>query len=435
MTINSDDLELDDCKVQFPLHRNALFELVWSMPMTSLAEKCGVSSSYLARVCTQMSVPRPERGYWAKLAAGKKVNKPSLPEPRPEDLLEWNIGKGITQSQSPKVIPSARQSVRRRLSKGSWHPLLRGVKELFLKGKETEGGYLRPSKRILPDLLVSAEGLDRVLKLANDVYWSIEEKGHKVLLEPKHSDYLRPGSESVIEPGTSIYYPTYWYPYRSTFVYVGEVVIGVMLVEKSEEVECAYDSSIHQYVRVQKNKGEARPYSWTTKRFLPSGKFEVVAYSPYLGTKWQKVWLIPSLRGNKQFIESMAAEIIDAAPIISKLHAEALELREKRKREWEIERQEQRKAEQERLRVKAIEDSRLLLNQLIESWGEAERINRFFDQAEQVVSRLSAEQREVLIGRIVAARALVGEVNALESLMSWRSPEELLGEVDSPYLR
>ena len=58
--------------------REELYELVWSTPMIKVAEKFEVSGSYLARVCTELRVPRPERGYWAKLeiglARGKKLH-------------------------------------------------------------------------------------------------------------------------------------------------------------------------------------------------------------------------------------------------------------------------------------------------------------------------------------------------------------------------
>lgn len=40
--------------------------------MITVAKDYGVSSNYLARVCEQLKVPRPNRGYWAKRAAGKK---------------------------------------------------------------------------------------------------------------------------------------------------------------------------------------------------------------------------------------------------------------------------------------------------------------------------------------------------------------------------
>ena len=52
--------------------REELYQLVWSKPMIKVAEQLGVSGSYMARVCTVLNVPRPERGYWAKLAVVRR---------------------------------------------------------------------------------------------------------------------------------------------------------------------------------------------------------------------------------------------------------------------------------------------------------------------------------------------------------------------------
>lgn len=46
-----------------PVSREALYEIVWDAPMLKVAARFGVSSSYMARVCTLLNVPRPERGY------------------------------------------------------------------------------------------------------------------------------------------------------------------------------------------------------------------------------------------------------------------------------------------------------------------------------------------------------------------------------------
>jgi len=47
----------------------------------------------MARVCTLLNMPRPERGYWAKLAVGKRPTKqPALPEPLSGDQFEWARG-------------------------------------------------------------------------------------------------------------------------------------------------------------------------------------------------------------------------------------------------------------------------------------------------------------------------------------------------------
>ena len=76
------------------ISREELYQLVWSKPMTKVAEQFEVSGTYMARVCTMLNVPRPERGYWAKLAVGKAPPPDSLPDARPGDLLSWsNDGK------------------------------------------------------------------------------------------------------------------------------------------------------------------------------------------------------------------------------------------------------------------------------------------------------------------------------------------------------
>ncbi len=51
-----------------PVSREQLYAEVWAEPMTKVALKYKVSSSFMARVCNWLNVPRPERGYWAKLA-------------------------------------------------------------------------------------------------------------------------------------------------------------------------------------------------------------------------------------------------------------------------------------------------------------------------------------------------------------------------------
>jgi hypothetical protein len=72
--------------------RNELYALVWAEPMLRIAERYGVSSSYLARVCSNLKIPRPARGYWAKLAVGKAPKKPELPPALPGDEISWTPG-------------------------------------------------------------------------------------------------------------------------------------------------------------------------------------------------------------------------------------------------------------------------------------------------------------------------------------------------------
>ncbi len=70
------------------LTREQLYDMVWREPMLKIGERLGVSSSYMARVCTELRVPRPPRGYWAKLKFGETPDSPALPYSRPGYFTE-----------------------------------------------------------------------------------------------------------------------------------------------------------------------------------------------------------------------------------------------------------------------------------------------------------------------------------------------------------
>ncbi|WP_332764465.1 hypothetical protein [Phenylobacterium sp.] len=61
------------------LTREELYELVWKDPVRTVAATFGVSDVWLKKVCAGANVPVPERGYWAKLQAGKPVMRARLP--------------------------------------------------------------------------------------------------------------------------------------------------------------------------------------------------------------------------------------------------------------------------------------------------------------------------------------------------------------------
>ena len=70
--------------------REKLYEEVWAEPMLKVAARYGVSSSFLACVCTRMRVLRPERGYWPNLLSARRPAKPPLPDALPGDEPEWS---------------------------------------------------------------------------------------------------------------------------------------------------------------------------------------------------------------------------------------------------------------------------------------------------------------------------------------------------------
>jgi hypothetical protein len=63
--------------------REALYELVWTAPVSEVAERLGVSDVALAKLCRGAGIPIPYRGYWAKRNAGYLLSRTPLPSSPP----------------------------------------------------------------------------------------------------------------------------------------------------------------------------------------------------------------------------------------------------------------------------------------------------------------------------------------------------------------
>jgi hypothetical protein len=262
-----------------PVSREALYEMVWSEPMRRVAARFGVSSSYMARVCTLLNVPRPERGYWAKLAVGKAPKKPPLPEPRPGDPIEWTRDGALPKrarslprppDQRPRRKPAARRQLPER------HPLVSGAKPLFEAGRLSwHGKYLKPAKKLLVDLAVTQTGLDKAIAFANELFLALEARDYRVVIAPNSEQFHRADVDERENPGKGHHHNDLWSPMRCTVVYIGTVAIGLTVVEMSEAAEARYVNG--EYVRltdyVPKRRGRyAQDYGWTSTHDFPTGR-------------------------------------------------------------------------------------------------------------------------------------------------------------------
>lgn len=97
------------------LSRRELYELVWSKPMSKLAQEYGLSDRGLAKLCSRHRVPVPPRGYWAKLSAGVHVTKPAFLELRDRSLDQVTVRAPMATLPSEIVAlrSNARSAARR----------------------------------------------------------------------------------------------------------------------------------------------------------------------------------------------------------------------------------------------------------------------------------------------------------------------------------
>lgn len=428
-------------KLDGPVTREQLYELVWQEPMLRIGERLGVSSSYMARVCTEMRVPRPAPGYWAQVEFGKKPNKPPLLDARPGDVTTWSPGSPLgTNERAAKRLSASRRPGKQAAPRlpaeevfvpatlVKVHPLLVGVKSHFLKTRESNNGVLRPFKRMMADIQASKEALDVAIAAADSLYRAMKAKGHRVVIAPGGEGLYREAVGLSGAGGRSSYYRSGWSPERPTVVYIGDVPIGLSLFEMTVETEMLYVGS-SAYVPVanlteQQRRRLGGPNHWTTKKDFASGLLCLHAYCPSQMVKWNKRWVEAKQGHFASMVSSIVRELEAAGPELAlKLDAARVEA-EERSRQWEEESRLRKEAEERALRERRRKEAREELLVAIDAWDQARQIADYFEQVDRAATCLEGEERNTLKERIAKARELVGELAPLDLLRRWKAPEE-----------
>lgn len=426
-----------------PVSRAELYDLAWREPMLRIAERFGVSSSYLARVFTELRVPRPERGYWAKLLVGKEPPKPALPPARPGELTEWKPGasvgtatrtvvkakhKAIAEAASdhddePKTIPN-----KKRLAKQ--HELLVGVRPHFLKTRRVENGILRPYKRMLVDVMSSEALLEKTLGAAQVLFDELNGRGFHVGLIT-HDNGAHRAEVDLFESPLSrngYYHRTLLAPDRVTATHIKDVAIGLTLFEMTEEAESVYVGD-NTYLPVkslteQQLRRFSGPHYWRSKKEQTTGRLCLQAYCVSRLVKWSKRWSEIKPGSFHSMVPGIVTELDSFAPSLAVQLREALaraeeehRCREEQHRLWTLE---QNRVRQE----KANQDAKRDLLVIISAWDEGRRINHYFTCAEEEINRLPDNEATNLRERLDMAKKLIGLPDPLAALKAWRAPGE-----------
>jgi hypothetical protein len=399
--------------------------------MLKVAARFGVSSSYMARVCTLLNVPRPARGYWAKLAVSKAPKQPPLPEPRPGDSLEWTRD-GMLPKRS-RALPKPPDKTHRRTRKRHQslpdrHPLTTDAKSHFEAGRLSySAGYLKPAKRLLIDLAVTNTGLDKALPFANQLFLALEARGHRVVIAPNTERFQRAEVDEREVQEKHRNHNNLWSPQRCTVVYIGTVAIGLTIIELSENVEARYVNG--EYVRlsdyVPKRRGRyVADSGWTSTHDFPTGRLCLQAYSPYPRTQWTQQWQETKKRDLSTRIPAIVRELTKATVDIARLVEEGERQAELERQRWAAQMEQWEREEAERRTAKALKESKEELLGIIEMWATSKRLEEFFADAEHNMKNLAEGERTHSMERLRRARKLIGSTDALERFQSWKAPED-----------
>lgn len=413
--------------------REDLYEQVWTTPASHLAKKFGVSGSYLARVCDALNVPRPPVGYWQKKAAGKDKPRPDLPPASPGDQLRWTKEKPIARPIRKPVQKKTQSTPVAQTGKTGRHPILTGVEGHFRKTRKLdEGEFLRPYKKLLPDIIASEGSLHQAIEIANEIYKSLSVKGHRVQFAPPDQKTHRVAFEERETPGKDRKYGRYsmgtiWSPHRPTITFVGDVPFGITLTEMTERATMRYIGGkfVRENTKLPASRRGHAAHTWTTEQDLPCGRFRLIAYSPFQGVAWTKSWQDTPQSSIKSMVPAIIRKLEKSKGAVRKLMAEAESAAAQRKIDWEESQKRWHRADDQRRVAQARTDSQKQLSEIMDRWASTMSVERFFLEAETRVEGLDGERKDKLLERLRLARSMLGTLDPLEHLEGWIPPDEI----------
>src|SRR5690625_227341 len=163
--------------------REELYEQVWSTPTAQLAKEFGVSDVAIGKACRRLQIPKPPRGYWARLAAGQKVKrtplkklplaqerKVALAEDRPKDGKEADVIREIERLERVE-LPSGNSKL---------HPVARAlrVELLLVRPDEHDHDLLTiRDRKDLPRVSVSKAMVGPLVRSFHVILIELEKRG------------------------------------------------------------------------------------------------------------------------------------------------------------------------------------------------------------------------------------------------------------------
>lgn len=317
--------------------RVELYNQVWSTPISQLAKQYGLSDVGFAKVCNRNNVPRPPRGYWAKIQAGIALRKTSLPDPQNNQPIEFSDPSERPSTPKPPPTPDNEPKIVVAETLRGCHALVREANEQLQGCKTTtEKLCILPENAPL-SVRVSKVSLRRSLLILDALLKVAESRGHAVDRGPTITVHGIEVKFAIVEKLDTIREET-----------------------PGDDIEGRYQFRYNRY----------------TSTRVPSGRLELTIDGA--GVYWldgcQGAWR----DGKKQRIEEMLNRILAGIELIAertKTHHEEARAEESRRHEA------RRQLEEKRARFAAERTKVETLLKQAKAWKESQDLRAYIEYA------------------------------------------------------
>lgn len=342
--------------------RQELYDEVWSQPVCTLAPKYNLSDVGFAKLCTRCDIPRPPRGYWAKLQAGKKVKRTPLPVLEDEPVIRVYVPEPGEVKANDEVhsevdaVTAGLPVIEVAGNLRGAHRLVSQTRQAFEGARKGSDGILLPPDEAKLDLLVSRDQLRRSLLIVDALLKAFESLGNNVSAGPTIEAFGQSVSFCIRESVSTI----------------------------EEELEPSIDSLRGRYDFFHERK---------RKKQVPSGKLTLLIPEAegYWASGCRKQWKDAKIQRLENCLNSIVAGVLEVAAKKRdhevKKKQEAIAAEEARKQQViEAERREELRKQQ---RAEQRKFDRLL--DQVASWKQSREIREYIAYVRQAHAASGAE--------------------------------------------
>jgi hypothetical protein len=190
------------------LTREELYAQVWAEPMTSLAQRYGLSDRGLAKICTRMGIPVPGRGYWARVQSGQVPLQAKLPKIKARQKAVVNLNKRGHILEETKELQDVAGYIESEMHPENQItvpdalvdplPLVEKTAKSLRAAGADDHGMVRPRAKRCLDIRVGKESIERAERIMDTLLKALDVRGIELI----HDEEGEGGTQLIVDGET-----------------------------------------------------------------------------------------------------------------------------------------------------------------------------------------------------------------------------------------